>query len=59
MMKFQSVVKGRIFACNNEQQGVYELRAGAYTQHVGNGQTPTFRTSKSFRRYVQRMLRGE
>jgi hypothetical protein len=56
MMKFQIDVKGRQFACNAEQEGVFELIRGAYTQHRGTDQAPAFRDEAHFRRYVQRML---
>lgn len=59
MMTLQIEVKGRAFAANAEREGVFELRAGAYQQHRGAGQTPAFRNEAQFRRYVQRMLRGE
>ncbi len=56
-MMFQSVVKGRGFACDSCRDGVYELIRGAYMQHRGTGQTPTFRDAEHFKCYVRRMLR--
>ena len=58
MMTLKITVKGRQFAASSEREGVFELRAGAYIQHRGTGQTPRFRDKAHFRRYVQRMLRG-
>ena len=59
MMTFKVTVKQRTFAANSERQGVFELVHGAYQQHRGTMQTPTFRDEQHLRRYVQRMLRGE
>lgn len=56
-MHYKQTVKGRIFAANNESEGIYELIAGSYLQHRGNSQTPKFRDGIHFRRYVLAMLR--
>lgn len=48
---------GRVFATNNDGSGVFELICGSYLQHRGNDQA--FKSEHCFRRYVQRMLRGE
>jgi hypothetical protein len=56
-MNHKMTIKGRTFAANSESQGVFEMDHGAYMQHRGNGQTPTFETPERFRRYVLRMIR--
>jgi hypothetical protein len=56
-MKNQIVVNGRQFATNNENEGVFELVNGAYMQHRGNGQAGPFKSTKTFRQYVVRMLK--
>ena len=58
-MTFKITVKDRVFAANREREGVFELRNGAYIQHRGTGQAGPFRDELAFRRFVQRMLRGE
>lgn len=58
-MKWQIRVKGRQFATNLDGTGVFELVGGAYRQHRGNGSAGPFWDQAAFRRYVQRMLRGE
>lgn len=58
-MMYKQTIRGRrIFACNNEAQGVFELIRGAYTQHRGTSQTPTFKSAEHFRRYVLNMTKG-
>lgn len=56
MMQNHVMVRGRQFASNGEQRGVFELRGGAYLQHRGTGQTPLFRSPNQLARYVCRML---
>lgn len=58
-MKFQILIKTRQFATNKEGCGIFELINGAYIQHRGTSQTPVFKNAGQFRRYIQRMLRGE
>ena len=57
-MHYKITVKGRTFATNDENDGVFELIRGAYQQHRGTSQTPKFQSEAQFRRYVQEMLRG-
>jgi hypothetical protein len=59
MMQFKTNINDRIFACNNEYEGVFELIRGAYIQHRGNSQTPRFKTEYQFRRYVLKICRKE
>ena len=56
-MNHKMTIRGRTFAANSENQGVFEMDHGAYMQHRGTGQTPTFKTPEQFRRYVLRMIR--
>ncbi len=55
-MQFKQEIRGRTFAANIERQGVFELVAGAYLQHRGNGQTPTFRDARQFGGYVRKHI---
>ena len=55
-MLFKQTIENRIFAANNEGEGVFELIRGAYMQHRGTSQTPKFRTTQQFNRFVRKML---
>jgi hypothetical protein len=47
------------YATNRDGTGVFVLAGGAYLQIRGNGQTPTFKSAKQFRRYLYRLgVRG-
>lgn len=46
----------RTMATSASRDGVFELKGGAYSQHRGTGQTPTFKSKEQFRRWVRRNM---
>lgn len=58
-MRYKQEIKANYYATNNEGEGLFLLRGGAYIQLRGTSQTPKFKDEKIFRRYVLAYLRGE
>lgn len=52
-MKSVEFTKGK-YATNNSGEGLFILKGGAYSQLVGNAQTPTFKTAEQFIAYIRR-----
>jgi len=52
-MRSVEFTKGK-YATNNSGEGLFILIGGAYSQLVGNAQTPTFKTPEQFIAYIRR-----
>lgn len=52
-MKSVEFTNGK-YATNNSGEGLFILKSGAYSQLVGNAQTPMFKTPEQFIAYIRR-----
>lgn len=59
-MGFIAKVKGTLYLTNNAGEGVFsQSSSGATIQHLGNAQTPQFKSNKSFYNFVYRKFYQE